>query len=164
MAAGLLRMRLYSLTTGPERMKEPKTPQDHSRLLGWMKSKAASFHPYLPGPDHRRSFLHLQAALRAACSSWPAIFLLFAFGWLVIAWALADLLMNLARIFYHLAGMTSPLEYCTVAQAGRLFKRPGLFLAIDTLISFSIICFALWSGWITNLSRMDPISGMQPLP
>jgi hypothetical protein len=63
--------------------------------------------------------------------------------------------MNLARIFYHLAGMTSPLEYCTIAQAGRLFKRPGLFLAIDTLISFFIICFALWSGWIANLSRME---------
>jgi hypothetical protein len=78
-----------------------------------------------------------------------------AFGWLVIAWASADLLMNLARVFFHLAGRTAPLEYCTIAQAGRLFKRPRLFLAIDTLVSFSIICFVLWSGWIVSLSQEE---------
>jgi hypothetical protein len=78
-----------------------------------------------------------------------------AFGWLVIAWALADLFMNLARIFFHLAGRASPLEYCTLAQTGRLFKRPRLFLAFDTLISFSIICFVLWSGWIVHLGREE---------
>ena len=80
---------------------------------------------------------------------------LFAFGWLIIAWALTDLLMNLARVFFNLAGRTSPIEYCTIAQAGRLFKRPGLFLAIDTLISFSIVCFVLWSGWIVRLSQEE---------
>jgi len=74
------------------------------------------------------------------------------FGWLVIAWASADLLMNLARVFFHLTGRAAPLEYCTIAQAGRLFKRPRLFLAIDTMVSFSIICFVLWSGWIVRLS------------
>ncbi|MGB5101145.1 MAG: hypothetical protein WBN94_11180, partial [Methanothrix sp.] len=78
-----------------------------------------------------------------------------AFGWLVIIWALADLLMNLARIFFHLAGRTAPVEYCTIAQAGRLFKKPRLFLAIDTLITFSIICFVLWSGWIVRLSQEE---------
>ncbi|MBN1236609.1 MAG: hypothetical protein JW999_11290 [Methanotrichaceae archaeon] len=88
-------------------------------------------------------------ALRTGAASVP----LFAFGWLVIAWALADLFMNLARIFFHLADRTSPIEYCTLAQAGRLFKRPRLFLAFDTLISFSIICFVLWSGWIVLLGR-----------
>ncbi len=74
-----------------------------------------------------------------------------AFGWLVMAWALADLLMNLYRVFSHLAGRAALIEYCTIAQAGRLFKRPKLFLAIDTLITFSIICFVLWSGWIVHL-------------
>ena len=78
-----------------------------------------------------------------------------AFGWLVMAWALADLLMNLARVFFHLAGRAAPIEYCTIAQAGRLFKRPRLFLAIDTLITFSIICFVLWSGWIVRLSLQE---------
>ena len=78
-----------------------------------------------------------------------------AFGWLVMAWALADLLMNLARVFFHLAGRAASIEYCTIAQAGRLFKRPRLFLAIDTLITFSIICFVLWSGWIVHLRLQE---------
>ncbi len=73
------------------------------------------------------------------------------FAWLLILWALADLIMNLLRASYALAGRTSPVEYCTIAQAGRFFKKPQLFLAIDTLISFSIICFVLWSGWIKML-------------
>ena len=77
------------------------------------------------------------------------------FAWLVIAWAFADLIMNLTRVYFHLTGRMSPVEYCTIAQAGRLFKRPKLFLAIDTLISFSIICFALWSGWIKLLSLQE---------
>ncbi|MCK9441396.1 MAG: hypothetical protein M0Q13_08240 [Methanothrix sp.] len=80
---------------------------------------------------------------------------LFALGWLVIAWALADLLMNLARVFFHLTGRAALIEYCTIAQAGRLFKKPMLFLAIDTLITFSIICFVLWSGWIVHLSQEE---------
>jgi cation transport ATPase len=73
------------------------------------------------------------------------------FAWLVIVWALTDLIMNLVRVVFHIAGREAPIEYCTIAQAGRFFKRPGFFLSIDTLISFSIICFVLWSGWITLL-------------
>jgi hypothetical protein len=78
-----------------------------------------------------------------------------AFGWLVMTWAFADLIMNLARVLFHLSKRASPVEYCIIAQAGRIFKRPGLFLAIDTLVSFSIICIALWSGWIVHLSRQE---------
>ena len=77
---------------------------------------------------------------------------LFFFAWLVLAWAAVDLIMNLTRIGYSLAARPAPLEYCTLAQAGRLVDHPRLFLAIDTLISFSIICFVLWSGWITRLA------------
>lgn len=73
----------------------------------------------------------------------------------VLLWASADLLMNLTRVFYDLAGRESPIEYCTIAQAGRLFERPRLFLALDTFLSFSIICFALWSGWIKLLSHCE---------
>lgn len=80
---------------------------------------------------------------------------LFIFAWLVLAWAFGDLMMNLVRVFFHLAGKPSPIEYCTIAQAGRFFARPRLFLAIDTLISFSIISFILWSGWIALLSRAE---------
>lgn len=77
------------------------------------------------------------------------------FGWLVVVWACADLFMNLGRVAFHLAGRPSPIEYCTIAQAGRMLKRPRLFLAVDTFISFSIICFVLWSGWIGLLSQTE---------
>lgn len=74
-----------------------------------------------------------------------------AFGWLIVVWAGADLSLNLTRILFALSGRESPVEYCTLAQLGRLFGRPRLFLAGDTFLSFSIICLALWSGWITRL-------------
>lgn len=90
-------------------------------------------------------------ALRAGASSVP----LRVFAWLVMVWALADLIMNLVRVIYSIAAREAPIEYCTIAQAGRLFQRPRLFLAIDTLISFSIICFVLWSGWIVMLGRQE---------
>jgi|GEM_PF-329701 len=77
------------------------------------------------------------------------------FGWLVVVWACTDLIMNLGRVAFHLARRASPIEYCTVAQAGRILRRPRLFLAVDTFISFSIICFVLWSGWIGFLSRTE---------
>jgi divalent metal cation (Fe/Co/Zn/Cd) transporter len=92
-------------------------------------------------------------ALRAASEQGSAT--LTAFGWLIAAWAATDLSMNLARVVFHLSGRASPIEYCVIAQAGRLFGRPRLFLAIDTLISFSIICFVLWSGWIMQLSQAE---------
>ena len=76
-------------------------------------------------------------------------------GWLIIAWASADLAMNLTRVVYHLSGRESPVEYCTIAQAGRIYGRPRLFLAIDTFLSFSIICFVLWSGWIKDLGTVE---------
>jgi hypothetical protein len=80
---------------------------------------------------------------------------LLALGWLVIAWSVADLLMNLARVFFDLTGRQSFIEYCTIAQAGKHFDQARLFLAIDTFVTFSIICFVLWSGWIVLLSRFE---------
>jgi hypothetical protein len=77
------------------------------------------------------------------------------FGWLVVAWASVDLVMNLARVLFHLFGRESLVEYCTIAQAGRVYGRPRLFLAIDTFLSFSIICFVLWSGWIKDLGTVE---------
>ncbi|HDQ07766.1 MAG TPA: hypothetical protein ENN44_03170, partial [Methanoculleus sp.] len=76
-----------------------------------------------------------------------------AFGWLIVAWAAADLAMNIGRSALDLAGRPAPFEYCTIAQAGRLVHRPLTFLAIDTLLSFAIICLMLWSGWIVLLSQ-----------
>ena len=76
-------------------------------------------------------------------------------GVMIMAWAAIDFLMNLARIFFQLAGRDSPIEYCIIAQAGRLMGRPKLFLAVDTLASFSIISIVLWSGWISHLSWLE---------
>jgi hypothetical protein len=92
-------------------------------------------------------------ALRAAAGQGTAA--LAAFGWVIVVWAATDLSMNLARVLFHLSDRASPIEYCLIAQVGRLFGRPRLFLAIDTLISFSIICFVLWSGWIVQLGREE---------
>ncbi len=77
------------------------------------------------------------------------------FGWIVIAWACADLAMNIGRSLYDLADRTAPFEYCTIAQLGRMLGRPMVFLALDTLLSFVIICLMLWSGWIARLSDAE---------
>lgn len=76
-------------------------------------------------------------------------------GAVVILWACLDLLLNIGRSVYDLAGRPAPFEYCTIAQVGRLLHRPMVFLAIDTLLSFLIICTMLWSGWITRLSPLE---------
>lgn len=74
------------------------------------------------------------------------------FGWLIILWASADLVMNLVVVAYNMTGRKSPIEFCTIAQLGRLLGKPKLFLAVDTLIAFVIICFVLWTGWIKHLN------------
>ena len=76
-------------------------------------------------------------------------------GWLIIGWALADLVMNLGREVYDLMNRPAPFEYCTIAQVGRFFSLPMVFLAIDTLLTFTIICIMLWSGWIATLTTFE---------
>jgi hypothetical protein len=77
------------------------------------------------------------------------------FGWLVVLWAAADLLMNTGRSMLDLLHRPAPFEYCTIAQAGRYFQEPMVFLAVDTLLAFGIICAMLWSGWITRLTLFE---------
>ena len=72
-------------------------------------------------------------------------------GWGIVIWAGADLFLNTGRIVADLLHRQARFEYCTIAEAGRLFHRPHVFLAIDTLLTFSIICAMLWSGWIARL-------------
>jgi len=81
--------------------------------------------------------------------------LLVLLGGLIIIWAAFDLTMNLARAGLELLGRSNVIEYCTIAQVGRYFHAPGPFLAFDTLLSFSIICIMLWSGWIARLSSFE---------
>ncbi len=80
---------------------------------------------------------------------------LYAGGWVVISWALADLAMNLGRQLFDILDRPAPFEYCTIAQVGRLFSMPMVFLAFDTLLTFTIICSMLWSGWITSLTTPE---------
>jgi hypothetical protein len=83
--------------------------------------------------------------------------LLTLFGWLVIVWATMDLFMNIGRSTLDLLHRPAPFEYCTIAQAGRIIHKPMVFLAIDTLLTFGIICAMLWSGWITKLTPFESI-------
>jgi hypothetical protein len=76
-------------------------------------------------------------------------------GLVVTGWAVADLLMNAGRSALDLLHRQAPFEYCTIAQLGRIFGRPMLFLAFDTLLTFSIICAMLWTGWIATLSPFE---------
>ena len=76
-------------------------------------------------------------------------------GWLIIVWAIADLLMNTVYSLQDLLHLKARFECCTLAQIGRFFSRPMVFLALDTLLSFSIICLMLWSGWIATLSPYE---------
>lgn len=78
-------------------------------------------------------------------------------GWIVIFWAAADLVMNIGRSTFDLLHHPAPFEYCTIAQAGRIFHKPMIFLAIDTLLTFGIICAMLWSGWIATLTPYETI-------
>lgn len=92
------------------------------------------------------------AAVRAGTPSDP---LLAAFGWLVVGWAAVDFGMNTLRAAGDLLHIRTPLEYCTLAEIGRYLHRPLVFLAIDTLLSFTIICLMLWSGWISRLPPLE---------
>ena len=76
-------------------------------------------------------------------------------GWIITGWASLDLAMNLSRVVLDLLHKPDRFEYCTIAQLGRFFCAPLAFLAIDTLLSFTIICFMLWSGWIAILSPVE---------
>lgn len=91
-------------------------------------------------------------AIRAGA---PDDHFLMVFGWLVIFWAVADIMMNIGRSMLDLFSRPAPFEYCTIAQAGRIFHKPRVFLAIDTLLTFGIICAMLWSGWITTLTPFE---------
>jgi len=81
--------------------------------------------------------------------------LLQAVGYVIIIWACADLLMNLIRAILDLNGNSNRIEFCTLAQIGRFLKAPAVLLALDTVITFTIISFVLWSGWIVYLSKFE---------
>lgn len=78
-------------------------------------------------------------------------------GIVVTVWAVADLLMNSGKSFLDLLHRPASFEYCTIAQLGRIFGRPLIFLAFDTVLTFAIICTMLWTGWIAILSPIEAL-------
>jgi hypothetical protein len=84
-------------------------------------------------------------------------FFLTLLGWLVVFWATTDFIMNIGRSTLDLLHRPAYFEYCTIAQIGHIFHKPVVFLAIDTLLTFLIICAMLWSGWITKLTPFELI-------
>lgn len=76
-------------------------------------------------------------------------------GWVLILWAGADMMMNLTRAGLDLIGKADLIEFCTLAQIGRGMNASLIFLSLDTLITFFIICIALWSGWIVYLNQIE---------
>ena len=80
-----------------------------------------------------------------------------ALGWLVILWAIADIGLNSAYALQDLFHLPARFECCSLAQTGRYFSRPMVFLAFDTFLSFSIICLILWSGWIVTLTPVETL-------
>jgi hypothetical protein len=83
--------------------------------------------------------------------------IIFGIGGMVLIWASADLLMNAGRSVLDLLHIPARFEYCTLAQLGRIFGMPLVFLGVDTLLTFAIICAMLWSGWIATLSPVESI-------
>jgi hypothetical protein len=77
------------------------------------------------------------------------------FGMAVTTWAVADLLMNSGKSLLDLFHRQAPFEYCTIAQIGRIAGMPLIFLGIDTLLTFTIICTMLWTGWIATLTPLE---------
>jgi hypothetical protein len=119
--------------------------------------KTTSSKTHLPGPDHRRSLLHLQAALRRLELPYRRGAVIFP-----DSLRLADHRLGVSgpghepgKSIVSPLSRESPMEYNTIAQAGRIFGRPRLFLTIDTLLCFYIICFVLWSGWIKDLGTAE---------
>ncbi|NLV26014.1 MAG: hypothetical protein GXY48_02435 [Methanomicrobiales archaeon] len=78
-------------------------------------------------------------------------------GIILIIWAGIDMMFNLVRAGYDLIGIPDKIEFCILAQLGRYLNASMVFLALDTLITFSIICAALWSGWIVHLNQIESI-------
>ncbi|KAF5065963.1 hypothetical protein DSECCO2_268550 [anaerobic digester metagenome] len=129
--------------------REGRTPEEQADVIQRFFVRPSFLSLTIGIPFCAYKFLFGLSAIRTGST------LLVPFGTLVIAWATADLVMNAARSAYDLAGRPAPFEYCTIAQVGRLFRRPMVFLAVDTLLSFGAICVMLWSGWIAELTPVE---------
>jgi hypothetical protein len=78
-------------------------------------------------------------------------------GLFILVWAAADMAMNAGNVIMDLAGRQTSFDYCSIAQVGHWLHRPRAFLALDTLMTFSILCLMLWSGLIATLTPTEMV-------
>jgi hypothetical protein len=76
-------------------------------------------------------------------------------GGLLCLWGAVDFLFNLVRLIQGFMGVKRKIQFCLLAVIGGIFNHAPLFLAIDTLLAFSIICLVLWTGWIQKLTSLE---------
>ncbi|MEN6442678.1 MAG: hypothetical protein WC391_03175 [Methanoregula sp.] len=136
------------MSSEPDIEIPPETRQPYDRIQSFfIRPFFLSFTIGIPFCIYKALF-----GLAAIRVGTPSNFPLAVTGWIIVAWAGIDLIMNAERAVFDIIHEPDRLEYCTLALIGRIVKKPMLFLAIDTLISFTLICFMLWSGWITRLT------------
>jgi len=116
-----------------------------------------------PSIDRTSIFLAFTVGLPFACFKVLCGVLALRNGYVAVAvpfFAVAalDAGLNAARIVQALLRMKPRTEFCFLAQVGRLVGGAEVLLALDTLLSFGIICWVLWSGWIAQLSDPESIA------
>jgi hypothetical protein len=79
-------------------------------------------------------------------------------GVALMIWGAGDLTMNGARVVQGLLRGKPATEFCLLAQLGKGLGLAPILLAMDTFISFSIICIVLWSGWIAQLTLPESVA------
>jgi hypothetical protein len=76
-------------------------------------------------------------------------------GFALLLWGVIDFVLNTTELVWALLERKRKRFYCLLALFGSLFDKSCVFLEIDTLLAFSIICVVLWSGWITKLAKWE---------
>ncbi|MCK5844751.1 MAG: hypothetical protein KAG97_08600 [Victivallales bacterium] len=76
-------------------------------------------------------------------------------GSVMLLWGVSDFVLNSIELLLALFRVKRDRVYCVLAWMGSLFGRRRLFLEMDTLLAFSIICLVLWSGWIAKLAPIE---------
>ncbi|MHC4598144.1 MAG: hypothetical protein ACYS47_03980 [Planctomycetota bacterium] len=79
-------------------------------------------------------------------------------GIALLVWGAGDLGMNAARVVQSFRPGKSATEFCVLAQLGKRLGLAPVLLAVDTFLSFSIICVVLWSGWIAQLTLPETVA------
>lgn len=77
-------------------------------------------------------------------------------GVIILVWGSIDFVMNVTSLMFSQIKKRF-IAPCILALIGKAFGTRTLFLAINTLCSFSCICIMLWTGLIGKLSSVESI-------